>query len=86
MTTRQKHILYNALFLLVCGGILLFLLLAPPETTRPLPNDQDHQMFMTMKKKEAERFCQACHGPDGRAPLPKTHPPKYRCLFCHKLP
>jgi cytochrome c553 len=86
MTTRQKHILYNVLFLLVCAGILLFLLLAPPETTKPLPNDQDHQMFLTMKKKEAERRCESCHGPDGRAALPETHPPKYRCLFCHKLP
>jgi hypothetical protein len=25
-----------------------------------------------------------CHSPDGVFPLPDGHPPKYRCLFCHK--
>ena len=35
-------------------------------------------------KKEAEKFCGECHNPDGAAPLPDGHPPKYRCLFCHK--
>ena len=84
MTTRQRTLLFNVLFLAVCGGILLFLLKAPPETTRPLPHDQDHERFMTMGKKEAERFCESCHGPAGVSPLPETHPPKYRCLFCHK--
>ncbi len=84
MTTRQKNILYNSLFLAACGGILLFLLYAPPETTHPLPHDQNHERFMTMKKKEAEKSCLTCHGPGAEAPLPDTHPPKYRCLFCHK--
>ncbi len=84
MTTRQKNILYNCLFLAGCGGVLLFLLYAPPETTKPLPRDQHHERFIHMKKKEAERFCETCHKPGGEAPLPETHPPKYRCLFCHK--
>ena len=84
MTTRQRTILYNILFFVACGGILLFLLNAPPETTRPLPHDQDHERFMTMGKKEAERSCESCHGPTGVSPLPANHPPKYRCLFCHK--
>jgi hypothetical protein len=39
---------------------------------------------MTMDKKEAEKFCEECHSPEGVSPLPKDHPPKYRCLFCHK--
>ena len=84
MTTRQRNLLMNGLFLAACAGILLFLLQAPPETTRPLPHDQDHERFMTMKRKEAEKYCDACHGPQGVAPLPETHPPKFRCLFCHK--
>ena len=54
MTTKQKNILYNCLFLVACGGVLLFLLYAPPETTTPLPHDQNHERFMTMTKKEAE--------------------------------
>lgn len=84
MITKHKHILYNTLFLLGCAGILLFLLFAPPETTVPLPHDPNHERFMTMGKKEAERHCESCHAPEKQAPLPETHPPKYRCLFCHK--
>ena len=84
MTTKQKNILYNALFAMACLGILLFLYLAPPEKTAPLPHNEDHERFMTMKKKEAERHCESCHAPAGKAPLPPDHPPKYRCLFCHK--
>lgn len=84
MITKHKHILYNTLFLLGCTGILLFLLFAPPESTVPLPHDSNHERFMTMGKKEAERYCESCHAPGKQAPLPETHPPKYRCLFCHK--
>jgi hypothetical protein len=29
-------------------------------------------------------LCGPCHNPEGEAPLPEGHPPKYRCLFCHK--
>jgi hypothetical protein len=39
---------------------------------------------MQMKKKEAEKQCDQCHSSEGVAPLPDDHPPKYRCLFCHK--
>ena len=84
MTKRQKQLLANGLFLLVGLAILGFLLAAPPETTRPLPHDQNHERFMTMDKKVAERQCESCHGPGRQAPLPETHPPTYRCLFCHK--
>ena len=34
--------------------------------------------------KEAEKFCGECHSDDGISPLSEQHPPKYRCLFCHK--
>ena len=84
MTTRLKNYIYNALFVLCGAGILTFLLFAPPETTKPLPHDQNHERFMTMKKKEAEKHCETCHSSAGKRPLPENHPPKYRCLFCHK--
>jgi len=84
MTSGQKKLLSNGLFIIVGLGILAFLLDAPPETTKPLPHDPNHERFMTMGKKEAEQFCESCHGPGKQAPLPETHPPKYRCLFCHK--
>ncbi|MBM9513454.1 hypothetical protein [Desulfogranum marinum] len=84
MNTKKKNIFYNILFLVVCGVIFTFLYIAPPETTSPLPHDDDHQQFMHMKKKAAEKQCDQCHSSDGVAPLPDDHPPKYRCLFCHK--
>jgi cytochrome c553 len=80
----KKIWLYNLLFVVVCAGLFLFLWTAPEETTSRLPNDEIHARFQTMEKKEAEKACEACHNPEGEAPLSKDHPPKYRCLFCHK--
>lgn len=84
MAAKKKTYIYNILFLLICGGLFLFLWSAPPETTAHLPDDEDHERFMSMGKKEAEKFCTECHAPDMVAPLAEDHPPKYRCLFCHK--
>ena len=84
MTKSTKRFLANVVFVAICGSILYFLLAAPPETTKPLPRDDNHQRFMTMKKKEAERYCESCHAAGREAPLPENHPPKFRCLFCHK--
>ena len=83
---KQKNtLLFNILFVIVCGGLFLFLLRAPEESTAFLPRDDDHIKFFEIKsKKAAEKFCDECHGDDGDAPLPENHPPKYRCLFCHK--
>jgi len=83
--TRRKSLLLNAAFILTAGAILLFLLKAPKETTAHLPHDEIHEPFYAIaSKKEAEKSCGECHNENGRAPLPETHPPKYRCLFCHK--
>ena len=81
---KNKQTVYNVIFLAVCAGIFLFLWNAPPETTAHLPHDQDHERFMQMEKKEAEKFCTECHAPEGVRPLPEKHPSKYRCLLCHK--
>ncbi len=78
--------MYNGLFVVICSAIFLFLWNAPEETTAMLPTDENHIRFMTMDKKEAEKLCDECHHPSGEAPLSKDHPPKYRCLFCHKRP
>ncbi|MEW6427907.1 MAG: hypothetical protein AB1568_07715 [Thermodesulfobacteriota bacterium] len=82
--SKKLILLYNCIFVLVGGAILLFLLKAPPESTKHLPHDDIHEKFFPMEKKEAEAFCESCHRPDGELPLPADHPPKYRCLFCHK--
>lgn len=77
--------LLNTVFLSLCLAILLFLWLAPKESTAPLPLDETHRPFHVIaSKKEAERSCLDCHGQGQMAPLPSTHPPPYRCLFCHK--
>jgi hypothetical protein len=81
----RKILIYNLLFLVGGGAILVFLLNAPKETTHRMPRDDHHQRFYGMDKKAAEKFCGECHNPDGLAgPLPKDHPSKYRCLLCHK--
>lgn len=40
--------------------------------------------FFRPAKKEAEKLCEPCHNAQG-IKLPPNHPPKHRCLFCHKL-
>jgi cytochrome c553 len=82
---RKNRAVYNILFILLCLAILLFLLNAPKETTAKLPHDAQHARFQAMNNnKEAEKFCGECHSPNGQAPLQENHPPKFRCLFCHK--
>lgn len=81
---KDKKNIYNIIFLAICAVIFLLLWNAPPETTAHLPQDDNHNRFMEMKKKEAEKFCTECHSADGGQPLSKKHPSKYRCLLCHK--
>jgi hypothetical protein len=83
---KKSPVLLNILFALFCIGILVFLLMAPEETTSKLPEDDNHSRFQAIKsKKEAEKYCNECHVEDGEAPLPESHPiNKDRCLFCHK--
>jgi hypothetical protein len=77
--------LINGAFVVGCAGLLLFLILAPEETTSPLPKDETHLKFHQIKsKKEADSLCIECHSQDGDLPLPADHPDPYRCLFCHK--
>jgi len=78
-------LLINVTFTALCVGILIFLLKAPKETTSPLPHDENHNRFFAVEnKKEAELSCLSCHDQSKEAPLSENHPPKYRCLFCHK--
>ncbi len=81
---NRKGPLYTIIFLVLCVAILLFLLRAPEETTARLPHNNNHERFFAMEKKEAEKYCTKCHGEDKMVPFPENHPPKYRCLFCHK--
>ena len=82
---KKKTLLLNVAFFLVGATILAFLLNAPEETTSKLPHDEIHEPFHAIKsKKEAEKNCTSCHGEGKESPLAADHPPKFRCLFCHK--
>ncbi|MCK4621729.1 MAG: cytochrome c [Desulfuromonadales bacterium] len=78
----------DILLLLVGLMIIGILLLAPEESTSPVPKDENHARFYGIVKakgkKAAEKFCLDCHNDDG-VPFPPEHPPKGRCLFCHKV-
>ena len=68
--------------------ILAFLWQAPPESTKRVPYDDTHRrsydLVKAEGKKAAEKICEDCHNAQG-VPFPPGHPPKSRCLFCHKL-
>ncbi|MBN1959045.1 MAG: cytochrome c [Desulfuromonadales bacterium] len=76
--------------LLLAGAlaIIVFLWMAPEESTKPVPKDEIHLKFYDMVKtdgkKAAEKFCEECHNADN-VPFPEDHPSKFRCLFCHKI-
>lgn len=80
------------ILVLLGGGIILAILwMAPAETTKHIPKDETHQKFYSLVekdgkagKKAAEKFCQDCHN-EKQIPFPADHPPKLRCIFCHKL-
>lgn len=42
------------------------------------------RMFFRADKKGAEKYCEPCHL-ERKVSFPPNHPPKNRCLFCHKL-
>ncbi|PLX99694.1 MAG: cytochrome c [Desulfuromonas sp.] len=78
----------DILLLIGALAIIIFLWMAPPESTKPVPKDethiQFHEMVKTEGKKAAEKFCEDCHNAD-TVPFPEDHPEKFRCLFCHKV-
>lgn len=78
----------DILLLTGAAAILIFLWMAPEESTSPVPKDEIHLRFHELVKSEgkkaAERFCEDCHNADD-VPLPEDHPAKFRCLFCHKI-
>jgi len=84
MTLKKR----DGILLAIAAVILVVLWLAPEESTKRVPDDETHHRFHEMVKQEgkkaAEKFCEGCHNPSN-IPLPKDHPPKFRCLFCHKL-
>lgn len=74
---------------LVVGVLVVIILISGEETTKKVPYDEPHRAAYEVFKKtgsksETEKGCEACHN-DTLQPLPQGHPPKNRCLFCHKM-
>ena len=78
----------DLLFVAAAAIIVLVLWAAPPESTLKVPYDDTHRELKASLdrdgKKKTEEICRTCHN-DQDLPLSKDHPPKYRCLFCHKF-
>ncbi len=78
------------IFIAVAVAVLaVFILISGKEKTKRVPYDANHRPYFeilqkTGNKLEAERDCEACHN-DRVIPFPKGHPPKNRCLLCHKM-
>jgi len=78
----------DMLFILLIPSVVLCLwLLTTKQTTLRIPLDETHyealKAYRDSGKKAAEKVCATCHA-DDRIPLSAQHPPKYRCMFCHK--
>ncbi len=86
MKIDARDLLFVALAGVVLAGVFL---VSGKETTKKVPDDAAHRSTYDVLKKsgsrqEAERGCVSCHNETAK-PLPDRHPPKNRCLFCHKL-
>lgn len=85
MSLKKRDWLFIALIVVVFGT---FYAISGKIQTARIPYDDDHRRFFEIVrqdgKKAAEKHCDECHSEDG-IPFSEDHPPKFRCLFCHKL-
>ena len=86
MKISRKDVLFLAS---ICAVLAVVILISGEETTKKVPYDALHRpayeiLGRTGSKSEAEKGCERCHN-DRRIPFPANHPPKNRCLFCHKM-
>ena len=78
------------LFIALMAVVFIFIIaISGKEKTSKVPYDSNHLKFYealkkTGSKKEAEKGCESCHN-EKIVPFPTGHPPKNRCLFCHKM-
>jgi len=86
----MKLVAKDLLFVAGAAAVLVTVfLLSGKETTKKVPHDAAHLatyevLEKTGSRREAERGCEMCHNAKMN-PLPANHPPKDRCLFCHKI-
>ncbi len=86
----MKLVTKDLLFVVFAAAVLaVVILVSGKETTKKVPHDAAHRATYEVLEKsgsrrEAERGCERCHN-EKMNPLPANHPPKDRCLFCHKM-
>lgn len=86
MKISRKDLLFIAI---ICAVLAIVILISGEEKTKRVPYDEIHLpayeiLKRTGSKREAEKGCEVCHN-DQKIPYPANHPPKNRCLFCHKM-
>lgn len=86
MKIKKSDWLFIGLIVVV---VSIFFAISGNIKTKFVPFDEQHKPFYetyakTGDKKAAEKGCESCHN-EKEKPLPANHPPKYRCLLCHKL-
>jgi len=86
MKISRKDVLF---LVIICAVLTVVILISGKETTRKVPFDALHrsaydELAKTGSKREAEKGCESCHN-DRQVPFPAKHPPKNRCLLCHKM-
>lgn len=75
MTKLQKSLIFYGGTLLV---VLTLALLAKGRPARYVPVNDDHPRPLAVEK------CLDCHGPGQVAPRAPDHPPKDKCMLCHR--
>lgn len=75
MTKVQKNFIFYGGALLVIGTLAL---LSGSRTTRYVPVDDHHPRPLAVEG------CRECHAPGKMAPQSPKHPPKEKCMLCHR--
>lgn len=75
MTKLQKSLIFYGGTLLV---VVTLALLAKGRPTRYVPVDDHHPRPLAVEQ------CRDCHAPGKMAPQTAKHPPKEKCMLCHR--
>jgi len=75
LTTLQKNLVFFGGTLLVVGTLAF---LAKGRPTRYVPLDEHHPRPLVVA------LCRDCHAPGKMAPQGPKHPPKEKCMLCHR--
>jgi len=75
MTRLQKNLVFYGGTALMVGTLAL---LSGSRGTRYVPLDENHPRPLVLTG------CRDCHAPGKMAPQSAKHPPKEKCMLCHR--